>query len=562
MINVTSKIFTKVLNDRLVKWANQEQKMYENQCGFTKGKSTVDQLFILNTLIHKYLSKRGGRFYTAFVDFAKAFDTIPHQHLWFSLYKHGVHGNIISVLRSMYCKLKSAIQVKNGITEYFKCEIGTRQGCILSPFLFIFYLNEFTEMCRNECLTGVYVNENLTNIVSLLFADDMVLCADTVFNLQKQLNLLKLFCDKWGMKVNLDKTNVIVYRNGGIIKSYEKWWFNGVKIQTSSYYKYLGLMVSSRGSWTTATKTLAQQASKALFFINRLKKYNVLPFDIACSLFDKMVVPILVYGAEIWGFKCYESIENIHRKFIRQQLGLGTKTCNIAIYGETGRYPLHVIYKVKCIKYWLKLSEMENCRYTKACYDMQYNLCENGRQTWASCIKKMLCESGFMIVWLCQSVGDKDAFLFQFRQRITDMWQQEWHSGLDSPKLRTYITFKTNFVQEKYLSCLNIRKNVKALAKFRCSNHQLQIEVGRHNNISIEKRLCKFCLTKGSNVIEDEFHVLLVCDKYLSLREMYIDKMFTHPPSYQKFINIMSSTNQVTLMKLSVFLINLFKQII
>ena len=120
LIDVISKIFTKILNTRLVNWADDNDKMFQEQCGFTKGKSTVDQIFILNALVQKYLTKKGGRFYCIYVDFSKAFDSVPHLNLWFKLISSGVHGNVIKVLRSMYEQIKSCVFTGEGLSDFFE----------------------------------------------------------------------------------------------------------------------------------------------------------------------------------------------------------------------------------------------------------------------------------------------------------------------------------------------------------------------------------------------------------------------------------------------------------
>ena len=63
-----------------------------------------------------------------------------------------------------------------------------------------------------------------------------------------------------------------------------------------------------------------------------------IPFDVFCDLFDTMVVPILCYGSEIWGFEYCENIEKVQRRFKKYYLGVGSGASNAAIYGECGRY--------------------------------------------------------------------------------------------------------------------------------------------------------------------------------------------------------------------------------
>jgi len=81
---------------------------------------------------------------------------------------------VLHVLRSLYANLKSCVRTDSGLTDFFDCTIGTRQGCILSPFLFSLYMNVLVEMLKCYNCQGVYVNEQAQNIMILLYADDVV----------------------------------------------------------------------------------------------------------------------------------------------------------------------------------------------------------------------------------------------------------------------------------------------------------------------------------------------------------------------------------------------------
>ena len=75
------KIFTNILNVKLTKWSERNNVNDESQAGFRKDHVTVDNIFILQALVQKYLSKKRGRFNCIFVDFQKAFDSIQHDKL-------------------------------------------------------------------------------------------------------------------------------------------------------------------------------------------------------------------------------------------------------------------------------------------------------------------------------------------------------------------------------------------------------------------------------------------------------------------------------------------------
>ena len=190
----------------------------EEQAAYRKNYSTIDQIFVLQSLVQKHLIKRKGRFYVIFVDFAKAFDGLPHQHIIFRLMNIGIHGKCLKVLKSMYKNLKSCVKMPKGLTDYFECTIGTRQGCMLSPFIFSMYIQELVDMMKCYDCKGTYVNENAQNIMILLYADDIAEGATTVKHLQDMIDVLELYCSKWGLTVNQSKTKIVIFKNGGVRK--------------------------------------------------------------------------------------------------------------------------------------------------------------------------------------------------------------------------------------------------------------------------------------------------------------------------------------------------------
>ena len=151
-------------------------------------------------------------------------------------------------------------------------------------------------MIINSNCQGVYIDEVVPNLMVLLYADDLVQCADLPGRLQSQINVLADFCEKWGMKVNFDKTNVMVFRNGGIIKRNELWYFKGQQLRPATYYKYLGLVISSRLTWTKALQTLASQATKALALFRRFDYYvNGVNPKTALIVFDRAIGGVVVW---------------------------------------------------------------------------------------------------------------------------------------------------------------------------------------------------------------------------------------------------------------------------
>ena len=110
-------------------------------------------------------------------------------------------------------------------SSYLLCNIGTRQGDITSTTIFSLFINELSDMFRQTCNSGIFITDEIPDIICLMYADDIANCAETTLKLQQQINVIDTFCENTGMEVNLQKTEIIVFRNGGNLRHYENWYF-------------------------------------------------------------------------------------------------------------------------------------------------------------------------------------------------------------------------------------------------------------------------------------------------------------------------------------------------
>ena len=218
--------------------------------------------------------------YCVFIDFSKAFDRVKHSLLFYRLISYGLHGRVLTTLRSMYNDIESCVLCNGGLTEYFDCTIGTRQGCMLSPLLFSLFVNELASYMDKHDNGGICVTNDFTNMGILMYADDVADVSDMPILLQRKLNQLEQFCDHWGMAVNLEKTKIVVFRNGGVLRSYENWSYKGTPVEVVKHYNYLGLLFSSKLSWTPTRENLAAKGKRALYQIQVvIKKLGGLPIS-------------------------------------------------------------------------------------------------------------------------------------------------------------------------------------------------------------------------------------------------------------------------------------------
>ena len=264
--------------------------------------------------------------------------------------------------------------------------------------------------------TGVTVDD--VKLFLLFYADDAVIFAESAEELQNGIDILFKYCNRWKLKLNTDKSHVIVLKRGRKSNK-EKWVYGTMEIKVTSNIDYLGLRLSSTGSFHQAQQKLANQANKAVFILQkRLNNYPYLTPKHAMELYDKMITPISCYASEVWGLHDAPDIERVRLKFCKTALGVKLTVQNDFIYGEPNRLPMKCVRLVNIVRYCLKIVHGENSRYVTKCYMNALAAGTNDGKCWVNCLKAMLEQNGFGDVWLQQGVGDREIFLKIFKQRV------------------------------------------------------------------------------------------------------------------------------------------------
>ena len=109
LLSTLGKLFTRILNNRLITWAEKYNVYIEAQSGFRRNMGTTDNIFILHGLINHHINTN-QKLFCAFVDFTKAFDYVVRDIIWYKLIKFGVRGKILDIIRSMYSNVKSRVK--------------------------------------------------------------------------------------------------------------------------------------------------------------------------------------------------------------------------------------------------------------------------------------------------------------------------------------------------------------------------------------------------------------------------------------------------------------------
>ena len=173
----------------------------DSQFGFVPGRGTTDAIFVVRQLQEKYLAVN-KRLYMAFVDLEKAFDRVPRKVIWWALRKLGVEEWIVRLVQGMYANAGSRVRVGEGFSKEFEVKVGVHQDSVLSPLLFIIVL----EALSREFRAGVPWED--------LYADDLVIIADSLEECVRRLLIWKEAMEKKGLRVNAGKTKVMICGTG------------------------------------------------------------------------------------------------------------------------------------------------------------------------------------------------------------------------------------------------------------------------------------------------------------------------------------------------------------
>ena len=313
------KLFTSILNKRLLEWSKHNDVITDAQFGFKPNYGTRDAIFALHSIISNTLCKK-KRLYCAFIDFKKAFDSVDRSKLWIKLAKSGIQGKLLSVIKALYNQVKSCIGIDGQLSEYFCNNIGLMQGEVLSPILFNLYVNDL-ELCFLKSDSVPYELSSL-NLFLLMYADDMVLFSETVDGLQSLLENLYCYCKKWNLCINVEKSKIVVFRNSGKIKDNEQWFIGNEILENVDKFTYLGILFHYNNKFTKAEEQLADQSRKAMFALRKNIRGMSLNIETLLSLFDCYIGGIASYASEIWGTHKGNNVEKVHTDFCKQILGV------------------------------------------------------------------------------------------------------------------------------------------------------------------------------------------------------------------------------------------------
>ena len=184
---------------------------------------------------------------------------------------------MLLTIRSMYDGVKSSVIVNGRLTAWFDIDIGLRQGCVLSPLLFLIFVNDLIKEFKKSD-TGVLVGE--VRINNLAFADDIVLTANDEDELQELVTIAENYAQAWKFAFNTKKCKIMVF-NGR--KKKPKIFLEGERLEIVNAYKYLGVWFDTKLDWKLHKETILAKAKRRAYTMVGFGACKILPVKASTS---------------------------------------------------------------------------------------------------------------------------------------------------------------------------------------------------------------------------------------------------------------------------------------
>ena len=322
---ILSKIFEKLLYERIYSFLVSRKILYEKQFGFRKNHSTTHAInysvkYITDNIEHK------KHVIGIFLDLSKAFDTICHGKLIHKLQNYGIRGNCLELIRSYLTSRKQITKFNGTKSETANILYGVPQGSVLGPLLFLLYINDIINSTNNSEFvifaddTNIFVTAD--NQKDVYTTANKVLQSIFMYMKANQLHINVSKCAYMHFRPNLNHfERLTCARSSGydqdLILS-----LNGQKVKKVDKIKFLGVIIDDKLNWDGQIEHLENKLLSTIVLIKRVKKF--IPPSHYLKIYQSLFVSHLTYGISCWG-GIYPSklkkLFNIQKRCIRILFG-------------------------------------------------------------------------------------------------------------------------------------------------------------------------------------------------------------------------------------------------
>ena len=311
---VLSKIFEKIMYNRVAAFLEIFKILHDNQYGFRKKSSTHVALL---TFIDKVIEaiENGEYAIGVFLDFSKAFDTVDHQILLNKLDHYGIRGCALSWFKSYLSRRLQYVTYNGSQSSQQMIKCGVPQGSILGPLLFLIYINDLCIVCKST--------------EPVLFADDTNLFSSgsKAISLQDGVNNDLAIIAEWlkvnKLSLNIKKTHFMCFSAKNKSRPGISLQIDGEAIAEVNKSKFLGVVIDNKLSWKDHISFVCRKVARGIGVIIKARK--VLHNESLKCLYYSFMYPYMIYCNQVWGSACKTNIEPLQvlqKRAVRIILGV------------------------------------------------------------------------------------------------------------------------------------------------------------------------------------------------------------------------------------------------
>ena len=292
LLSSFSKVFEKIMHNRLMCYLNKHDILTNSQYGFRKNHSSCMSLIDLyNRISHACDNNQFA--IGIFLDLSKAFDTVDHEILLNKLSHYGIRGLAKEWFASYLANRSQFVDLQGVRSTCQKISCGVPQGSVLGPLLFVLYINDIV---ASSSLLKFIIFADDTN---LFYSDSDVVLLQRNVNIE--LSKLSVWFRANKLSLNISKSNYILFGHK-LYPSVFTVMIDNLILNHVNTAKFLGITVDEKLTWGPHIKQTATKIAKAVGAINRVK--NILPQRLLLSLYYTLVYPHLIYCNIVWGGAC------------------------------------------------------------------------------------------------------------------------------------------------------------------------------------------------------------------------------------------------------------------
>jgi hypothetical protein len=311
-ISLTSQIcrlFESIIRDSIVDHLENNKLIRDSQHGFRRGRNCLTNLLIFLDKVTSMVDD-GEDVDVVYLDFAKAFDKVPHQRLLIKLKEVGIGGQLLKWISSWLSNRKQRVGIRGRYSGWKEVFSGVPQGSVLGPILFLIFIND--------------IDEGLLSYI-LKFADDTKIF-NSVSNeqdherLQDDLNSVVAWSHNWQMEFNLTKCKVL---HVGKSNQHFQYVMDNKALDSTKEEKDLGVVMADSLRSAGNCHAVYSKANRVLGMIKRTMTYQ--SADILLPLYKTLVRPLVEYCTPAWSphySKDKIILEKIQHRFTRLIPGL------------------------------------------------------------------------------------------------------------------------------------------------------------------------------------------------------------------------------------------------